>query len=407
MAALLSLALVLACSNAPGIGNKGGGGNVTLTVSDPATCGGAGGIFTHLYVTISDVQLSPNLNALPGDSSFVDLTPSLRGNPVQVDLLGTPTQCLLATLGSSLVLPPADYRQIRVFLSAAGPAVNQCGLAANCVVLTSDPPGTTRPIQLSQEVTQGIEIPASRITGGKFTAVAGQSRTLNLNFDGCSSVVALSGTTFRFRPALVAGDSGSSPASITGNVVDSATQVAIANGIVIVALERPDSQGVDRVVMQTQADAQGNFTFCPVQPGTYEVVATAVDGVGNAFAAAVTVGVQPGNNVMNVQMNTAGTPATISGLVSTQNTLSQPTSADVSISALQSLALGGVTSVTVPLVNSQSSTATIATGNAIPCPPNTNCAGIALPVPAANPSVALFRVRSGPVGRVFSLDAGD
>ncbi len=397
---LLVLGFLLACGGKLGPGHLSQGGTITLAVSDPATCGGTSGPYSHIFVTINNVQLSTNPNAAPGDSSFVDLTPGLRVTPTQVDLLGPANQCFLATLGSNLALAPGSYQQIRVFLAADGTSIpgNQCGVAANCVTLSSDPSNTPHPIQLSQETTQGIEIPASQIAGGQFTAVADQPQTLNLNFDACSSVVALVNNGFRFLPALLAGDTASLPAatpnSITGQVVGSTTQLPIPNAKVIVALERPDSRGVDRVVTQTLADAQGNFTFCPVLPGTYDVVVSAVDGSGGAFAATITLAVQPGNNLGKVPMvavpGAVNTPGSITGLVTTSNSFSQPTSADILVAALQTTPQSPLTGITIPLLNSASSTLTVATEDAVSCPIGTECAGFTLSVPPANPNVGIF-----------------
>src|SRR3974390_2479231 len=70
--------------------------NVNVRVSDPATCSGPKGAFSHVYVTITDVQISASGN---GDSGWIDLTPALAQNPQQVDLLGPAGgQCFLDTL---------------------------------------------------------------------------------------------------------------------------------------------------------------------------------------------------------------------------------------------------------------------------------------------------------------------
>ena len=62
---------------------------VKTTISDPAACQAPNGQYEHVYVTVTDVQASTNGDAGPGDSSFVDLTPTLKsGAPMQIDLLG-------------------------------------------------------------------------------------------------------------------------------------------------------------------------------------------------------------------------------------------------------------------------------------------------------------------------------
>ncbi len=91
---------------------------VTTTISDPAACQAPNGVFKHVYVTVTDVEASTNGSAGPGDSSFVDLTPTLKsGAPMQIDLLGQANNnCFLASLGSTSELPAGNYQQIRIML---------------------------------------------------------------------------------------------------------------------------------------------------------------------------------------------------------------------------------------------------------------------------------------------------
>src|SRR5947209_14874231 len=73
----LSIAFLAAC---------GGGSNPTqmtaattmITISDPATCNsGTGGPFSHVYVTVTDVQINSSSSAGDKDSTWIELTPSL------------------------------------------------------------------------------------------------------------------------------------------------------------------------------------------------------------------------------------------------------------------------------------------------------------------------------------------
>lgn len=396
--ALLGSASLLGCGGNGGHLQKNVVGTITLTVSDPATCGGANGPFSHVYVTISDVQLS-NPSAVP--PTFADL-----GNrPTQVDLLGSPNRCFLATLGSNLSLPPGNYMQINVFLASDGTSIpgNHCGLAANCVMLSNDPLNTPHAIQLGSETTRGIKLTSSHIAGGGFTAVAFQQQTLNLNFDACASVINFgtdpNNPQFRFKPVLLAGDTGvapgSLPSSISGTVVNQATQLPILNGHVIVALEQTDNRGVDRVLMETLADPQGKFSFCPVPPGTYDVVVGATDSQGAAFAATVTLGVPQGKDLGNVPViAVAGvphTPATISGTVDTSNGSSQPTSADISLSTLQQVPPSAASGITIPpIAGVNAATIAQATENSAICPANFDCSAYSFNVPPTNPNVGTF-----------------
>src|SRR5579864_2437191 len=114
---------------------------INLAVSDPATCSGPQGPFSHIYVTITDVQINANSTAGDNDPGWIDLTPNLQQNPQQLDLLGQANnQCFLAMLGSAIELQPGSYQQIRIVLASDATTFksNQCGGTANCVILSSD-----------------------------------------------------------------------------------------------------------------------------------------------------------------------------------------------------------------------------------------------------------------------------
>jgi len=411
---LAGLVALSGCSSTPG-GNKGfgngGNGNLAVTVSDPSTCGGTNGTYSHIYVTLSDVQISTNANAAAGDPSLVDLTPGLKSSPVQVDLLGAPNQCFLAKLASGLTLASGNYAQVRVVLAAdsTGPNIpgNHCGPAANCVILTGDLLNTPHPIQLGLETTQGIAIGPNQIAGGSFDATASQPQTLNLNFDACASIVALGNNQFRLRPVIFAGDAGSAAASISGQLVDSASLKAVPSGQFIVALEQKDSRLVDRVVMETVADSQGNFTFCPVPAGSFEVVASGLRTDTNAtYAPTAALGVSPATSLGQIPVtavpSSPNTSAALNGGVRMQGISNPPASADMTISALQLVTSSGLGSLnlTIPFLQSQASTITLPTQAG--CAPNTDCAVFNLVVPPAN----VFFGQFSPGGTTYSQNLG-
>jgi Domain of unknown function (DUF4382) len=408
------LAALSGCSSKPG-GDKGfgngGNGNLAVTVSDPATCGGTTGTFSHVYLTISDVQVSTSATAPAGDPSFVDLTPSLKSAPVQVDLLGTPKRCFLATLASGLTLTEASYAQVRVILApdASGQNIagNHCGLSSNCVILNGDLLNTPHPIQLGAETTQGIAIGPSQIAGGSFNATTGQPQTLNLNFDACASVVALGGNQFRLRPVIFAGDAGGNAASITGQLVDSASLQPVPSGQFTVALEQKDSRLIDRVMMETLADSKGNFAFCPVPAGAFDIVASGLRTDTKAAytptaALAVNSATALGRVPMTAVPSTPNGSASLSGGVQLQGVSNPPASADMTISALQlvtSSGFGAVT-LTIPFLQTQASTITLPTQAG--CAPNTNCAAFNVAVPPAN----VFFGQFSSSGTSFSQNLG-
>src|SRR6266704_6634286 len=142
-------AITAACgggNHQPSINNTA---TVSTTMSDPPTCAAPSGPYGHVYVTISDVQIHTSSTANANDAGWVDLTPSLKSAPKQVDLLALGgTGCILAQLGSNTNIPAGTYQQIRVYLSPNNTSVanNQCGNAgANCVVVNN----TTTAMNLS------------------------------------------------------------------------------------------------------------------------------------------------------------------------------------------------------------------------------------------------------------------
>ena len=132
-----------------------------------------------MFVTITDVQANINSSAGPNDSGWVDLTPSLKNAPKQVDLLGLANnQCFLGSLGDAQQLQAGTYQQIRVILASDSTSIasNNCGNgAANCVQLSSD--SSFHTLNLSSEDKTGIKIPGSKIAGGGLTVAAADHRS--------------------------------------------------------------------------------------------------------------------------------------------------------------------------------------------------------------------------------------
>jgi len=393
LALAVAAALVLSgCSSSQKPLNPSGA-SVNVRVSDPATCSGPHGAFSHIYVTITDVQINASASAGKNDSGWVDLTPSLAKNPQQVDLLAEASnQCFLATLGASTALQPGSYQQIRIILANNSSVVanNSCGSSANCVMLSSAP-SSAQPLLLSSEAQTGIKIPSGQIAGGQFVIGAGETKDLDIDFNACESIVAEGNGQFRLKPVLHAGEVSLTSTSINGTVVDSMTNQPISGGTTVVALEQKDSSGVDRVVMETVTDASGDFSFCPVAAGSYDVVVVGVSGTQVAYAATVITGVQPGNALGMVPMvaetGASTAPGSITGQVTT-STGSAAAVADISISVLQPI--NSSLMVTIPLAGQSASMANLTTAAAMTCPAKTDCASYTVSVPALNPSVGAF-----------------
>src|SRR5215469_6001878 len=166
-------------------------GMVNVVVSDPATCSGPQGTISHVFVTITDVEIHSSSSAGPNDPGWIDLTPSLKQNPMQVDLMGQANnQCFLASLGSTMEIQPGTFQQIRIFLADNGASVsgNKCGSTANCVMLSGSP-NSPQALMLSSESQTGIKIPSGEMAGGQFTVAAGETKDLDIDFIACESIV--------------------------------------------------------------------------------------------------------------------------------------------------------------------------------------------------------------------------
>ena len=361
---------------------------LTVTLSDPTVCGTAvGGPFQHIYVTISDVQAYAS--ATTPLANGVDLTPNLSKNPMQIDLLAAPgTGCILATLGSSSSVPPGTYQAVQVALATTSQAAqisgNKClntnlGPAASCAVLADGSVSDLDP-------GFGPAVPVS-IIGAQITFSAG-SQMLNLDFDACASMVQFGGgggaITYGMDPVLHAALMPAAGA-ITGRLLDSSTQQPVA-GDVIVALEQADANGVDRQVMQVAPGSDGSFVLCPVPPGTYDIVATALSSTQIPYVATVLTGVQAGEMLGNIPLHAVSeatqTAATITGEVTVTGPGTTGGYAHVMMSALQSVTVNGNNLlVTIPILDQYASTLRIGA---------TVFANYQLEVPPANSFVGAF-----------------
>ena len=402
--------IIVSCSGGSSNNMVSGMGTVNVSMSDPPSCMPPNGQFTHVYVTVRSVQAHISATADDSSSGWQELAPQLATAPMQIDLFSKPqTTCILAQLGSASI-PAGSYQQIRLLLvantPAAGDAVpsnNACaGNGFNCVVLEDT---TIHELQLSSQANTGLKIPPGQIVGGPLQVAAGQSVDLNIDFNACASIVHEGNGQFRLKPTLTAGQVSANNTGISGKVVDSLTNAAIA-GNVQVAIEQPDSSGVDRIVMQATADSNGNFNFCPLPTGTFDIVVVAIGPANLPYNATTVLNVPNGTNLGSIPLiaETGATgPAVLQGFVTATNGAAAGT-IDVSLSALQSAPTGTTTSIqiTIPLQNIPAtnttaevdSTGLVSVSDSTTCPTGApakaNCAQYTLVVPASNVSVGIF-----------------
>ncbi len=392
---LLAVALVVvACNSGSSSMSTSSMGTVNVMLSDPATCVAPNGPYSHVYVTITDVQANVSATAGSTDNGWADLTPSLAGSPKQIDLLGQANnQCFLATLGDTQQLQAGTYQQIRLILADNGASVsgNVCGSATNCVVLAAD--SSVHPLQLSSESKTGIKIPSGQIASGGFTIGAGQTKDLDIDFNTCESIVQEGNGQYRLKPVLHAGEVSTTSTSINGKVLDSATGNPV-NGVVLVAAELKDSGGVDRVQMSTLAGSDGSFVFCPLPAGTYDIVIVGTRADGTVYQPSIVTGVALGSTTGNVSLYapsvSATSSASLAGTVTSQNSASAGTVADVQLAALETV---NSTVFTIPLAptSTQSTDAlSVETAQGNSCPTGTDCASYTMSVASGGPYIGAW-----------------
>jgi hypothetical protein len=370
---------------------------VTVTLTDPPTCAAPAGPYTNVWVTITKVRAHTSDLAASEDGGWIDLI-DRTDDPIQVDLLSlADSGCLFATLGSTTGLPAGNYQQIRVHLlrnqpqeGEATPEPNACGdgHGFNCVVLDN---GTIQTLELSSQATTGMKIPKGQIVGAGIALAAAQDTEITIDFNACSSIVQQGHGRFRLKPKLRAGLASLATAMISGRIVAEAGH-PIANATITVLAEQQDAEGTDRVIQQTLANANnGTFSLCALPDGTYDLVSTAVDDLGMTYGTTVTLDVPTGTDMGEVPLAGGDTsPGEIRGQVTATTTGATGADADIALSALQDVMVGGGTSrpVTIPLFDD--STPNVATEDDPGCPAGTQCAFYSLFVPASNPMVGTF-----------------
>jgi len=403
--------IIVSCGGGSSSNMVSGMGTVNVSMSDPPSCMPPNGQFVHVYVTVRSVQAHISATATDSSSGWQELAPQLASAPMQIDLFSKPqTTCILAQLGSAS-LPAGSYQQIRLLLvsntpaaSDVVPATNACaGNGFNCAVLEDS---TIHELELSSQANTGLKIPPGQIVGGPLQVTAGQSVDLNIDFNACASIVQEGNGKFRLKPTLTAGQVSANNTGISGRVVDSITKAPIA-GNVQVAIEQLDpASGIDRILMQTVADGNGNFNFCPLPTGTFDIVVVGIGPANVPYNATTVLSVPNGTNLGTIPLIAevgATAPAVFQGFVTATNGAVAGT-IDVSLSALQTVPAGATATleITVPLQTIPATTTTpevdstglvsVSASTSCPtgAPAKANCAQYTLVVPASNPSVGVF-----------------
>lgn len=419
LAATASIAMLAGCG-----GGGGGGspttGSSTVTASDPAPCKTR---FSHIWVTVMDVTASTDASANPKTSKggFVDLTPGLSSKPVQLDLMNLQsTECTISALqsigmlGSASGIPPGSFQQIRLELVANGTTgvtlasnggTNECASIGANVFNCVQPSGGS----LTELTTPSgsIKIPPGQLQPGGLKIAAGQGVDIDIDFNGCTSVVSTGNGSFNLKPTLRAFELGVNPL-VAGKIVvgtESGTSVSVPTAsptpvpnanvwleqqsvpfavATPAAASSPTTEPVDNMIEETATDSSGNFTFCPAPAGTFDLVVDAPNLGGAtstptnptiATGVSVTSSGGPNNLVIPLIAPASGGTGTFASVVNTANTTAGGD--DVAIAGTQAFTPPGggspVEAQVPPLSGSLPASGVVETSSN---PGNTNCSSI-------------------------------
>jgi hypothetical protein len=172
--------------------SSSGPATLNMTASDAATCSGPQGPFSHIYVTITDIQVNATYSSSAGDNgpAWIDLTPQPAASAAGRSAWTGQQSVGSCRLRSTTELPPGSYQKIRIFLAGKSTLVlgNQCGGNTNCVMLGSDPTSTAQPLLPSSQAKTGLKIPSGQIARGRFVVATGKTQGLDIVFNACASI---------------------------------------------------------------------------------------------------------------------------------------------------------------------------------------------------------------------------
>jgi hypothetical protein len=221
-------------------------------------------------------------------------------------------------------------------------SANSCGSAGvNCTVSGT----STFPLEVSAETNRGIVINQPAMAAGSDGISIGSASNLNVLFDGCASLEA-----GRLLPKATAWSGAIQTYLLTFK--DAGTGDAIKPANVLVAMEKTDASGVDRVIAEGSPNAGILKLVGPVGPVDFVVDGQDIDTVTSTlvtFAPLAITGVTgTGSAPVAFDVNLTATSQS-SGLSQTVNSGSTPI--DLRISVLQQADVAGTKTpfFTVPI----------------------------------------------------------
>lgn len=424
-----------------GQANAASSGSVTVHFSNASAKSAAcqANQFQAIYITISDVQ-GHTSKPHPG---WHDLTPGMA--PVQVNLLDSGAEsgepqfnntgdCLLVSAGTTSGLPAGKYQQLRVIVDQNGapPSSNACAAALganvfNCVELSDN---SFHALTVPSGPQSGIKIPSTKIAKGGLTIKDGEAVDLDIDIDGCRSIVVTGGgkgrkkkpphggSSYKLKPVLQAGEV-SLNAIISGQLVVGTvgTNGGVGSGATAVpnasvwledatqTTSYPEGDPaatastvpVNNVLAATTTDQNGRFVFCPVPATTDNLELVAISAsmpstTHNPSDVTITIGVTVGSNGgmsgLVIPLVEPSSAPTASAQYTTQSNANPPAA------IAETLPIGmtqsdGTNQAPFQFANDVSvNPVTTAGGNqTCQCPPATDCACVSLAIPPDNPVI--------------------
>jgi Domain of unknown function (DUF4382) len=411
----------------------------------------------HVYVTIADVK-AHRMGYGRGFSSLIG-----SPTPAQFDLMFASDEsneaiasadCPIVGVGGT-GLPPGKYRQIRLITVADGttdggdpiipPDENACAALGDTVYNCVDSGGSLFPLKIPGGRNTGLKIPPGQAGHGGLNIDSAQSVDLDIDIDACKALVRHGqkdgvNRKYSLKPTMRSGEIALNPV-VSGQVVmgaDNGPDTEVTRGSTPVPnatvwLEADVALNVmvgdpgtgegsiqaNALRATTTTDSNGNFTFCPVPLGNYDIVvdAESLPGGTNPANATITTGVAviagSGIGAMTIPLLEGSGPAvTLSQQVTTEAPSSVGSGDDIDFFATQGFGINDpINQAEVPpysVISTQPQT-TSASGCLSACPVGTNCVCFDVVMPSDNPVTGLvggtYTSGSGPADYSLMADA--
>jgi hypothetical protein len=269
---LASVLLAAACGGGGGAGSNGmaaGMGGLKMVVTDdPFPID----VVKQANVHVSGVKIHKDASA---DDGFTDLD---VGSGIDIDLLSLRNGVTITAIDQ--ILPAGSIGQIRLLIDSAS------------LTLTNDAVYSTDlgNLDLTSAKTSGLKLfvdPPIQITEGQTTDVL-LDFDLSKTFHAVPPPDPLNANKFLLMPGIrVANliDSGEIHGTVT---MDDGTGNQVAVDMANVSIQPPGDSDPNDSLATTATDANGNYAFLGVAPGTYDVLASKDAAKGTAAGVSVT-----------------------------------------------------------------------------------------------------------------------